>query len=1038
MINSVEWLPNRILERPACAWWQGLLLVAHLDLNNQVCVTRVSVGGSAVSAVTLNLGLTSPFGPAIAAHQGQIIVAVSADGAPVQVLTSSDGQSFGAPVSLPFTALGPVALASAGRLWMAWRDGDFMLHLGHSSGGLAFTDELTPIRVGVTFALAGADDPDRGPEVAVAWRESTSFNAVLAKFSEPAFDPALPQRVTLPEANIQNLSLTFAPGSTPSGRKIIVGCERFDPPQASSHDTHLFGHTVTNDLSTVTGMERAGWPGEGPGLALGGARAWAAWRDMGTQADHLVVGPYDIAFDLPPELEALLDQECNPADCPPDLRLVCAATEELVWKTETAWIRNAEKGDLVITPASGTGIIGNFLKELDYEQLYDHMGIMIEDHNRVRHATMAHARTKDYYRGSMLGEPAPTDGIRPDVLKYGWPGTITQSVENGFIHGFNDGANPEWVHPDPGPIPPKPAPNDSEAAWKEFWAAVERNRGFLDPENKKSYVFANLTWKPQVRSDGTVVKPIVVKPPPEAEAADPLVRASLHRVADASKTIRGHYRFYCYTQGMIGQSPIYYGPPANGPAWAGLPAGASWAAGTRPLVCSTFIWQAVQEASRNGPPRLMLEGEYENTPEEQHRALTTVVHDGLYRYHADERRRAAKALYEFTRKEVRAQVWEKLMKFQDEFGWLENVIRYGITGVLAAFASPAAAVLVFAGLTSENIKDLALFLNDMPNQMANQLCNTFASDNPDQIDEPYWETTNEGVTVAPHDTAHLWDAPGFSNNEIRYGLWGSHIEELMLPEPIPLKKRKHVYRRSGGLAAVSGRVLYRDQPVVGAKVWIGCHSTKTNIEGQYQLEVPAGRQEITAGAYWPGSQTWLKGERVEELEPGDHTGMDITLEDPPEWRRRLEIQVNIRVFYDGPPIIGDDTWLDPEYNNYIVQTFVRYPTEWGDPPDGAPPVHWDKHWNEPYYTNYAADERVRLRVKASLDPDTLAITVTLRGELIEGAGEEQEASDEKTVTVFPNNPNPEPLDLYMESGEIPSDEGWVKAKIWNKLEPVSA
>src|SRR5918993_3008796 len=116
------------------------------------------------------------------------------------------------------------------------------------------------------------------------------------------------------------------------------------------------------------------------------------------------------------------------------------------------------------------------------------MGIMIDDGWTVRHATMAHERVKDYNTGSIFGKPAPTNGIRPDALKYGWPGTITQSVQNGFFEweGFNDGANPEWN--DPTPPPPAPAPDASAEEKKQYDEEMWRRRHFFfDPESKKPF-----------------------------------------------------------------------------------------------------------------------------------------------------------------------------------------------------------------------------------------------------------------------------------------------------------------------------------------------------------------------------------------------------------------------------------------------------------------------------------------------------------------------------------------------------------------------
>jgi hypothetical protein len=650
---------------------------------------------------------------------------------------------------------------------------------------------------------------------------------------------------------------------------------------------------------------------------------------------------------------------------------------------------------------------------------------------------MAHKRTDAFYVGSILGDPAPTDGIRPDAIRYGWPGTITQSVHNGFMPwaGLNEGANPEWVDPtapDPGDPPPKEAPEKDHEEWRKKHA---RFKGFVDPEQVKDgarvgYQFANLTWSPQLRPDGTIVEPLVVRPPQMDEVNDPLVRPTLHRVAETAKTIRGHYRFYAYTEGWIATSPLMTGPPKGDAYWQGLPAGADWAAGTFPVVCSTFVWAAVQKASGQRLPRLRLEGPFEPSAEEQWKRQQVVIYDGLYRYHAQERRDAAAALYENVTDNVKTQVWAKLQKLKADIGWLVAALRFGLTTLLLLFTMPVAALASFLGIQLENAGKLLLWLNDMPDDVGNQICNTFASDQPDRKDDAFWKETGEGVTVAPHDVIHLWDKPTVRHPRLRQGLWGES-ERLILPAPRLEQRRQHVWARSGGLAAVQGTVTHRGtgKEVPGALVRIGCETTVTNEEGFYRMEVPAGRHEVRAGAYWPASDWWLETKKLFRFVPGLNEHVDLVLDDPPEWRRLLQLEITIALVHQV--LIGKDDW---RHDTRLLQArLTKLPASWGNPPD-APPLVWDLHWSDKdaIITEYAGDERARLRIRATLDADTLAIKVELRAELLEDEDAEIEASVDHTTDVAKDATRI--LKFSLNSGEDPPDRTWIEVKVTNKRE----
>ena len=126
-----------------------------------------------------------------------------------------------------------------------------------------------------------------------------------------------------------------------------------------------------------------------------------------------------------------LGDECKAGDTPPRAGVSCQAAfqnnlpEERV---QGAIIVNALRGDTVLSHACG--IIGSLLSSVNPPQKYSHTGIMIRYNDTIRHSTAIEKRFQDYPHDGTLGKP--TDGIEENILKYGWPGTITQSIDQAF------------------------------------------------------------------------------------------------------------------------------------------------------------------------------------------------------------------------------------------------------------------------------------------------------------------------------------------------------------------------------------------------------------------------------------------------------------------------------------------------------------------------------------------------------------------------------------------------------------------------------
>jgi hypothetical protein len=257
------------------------------------------------------------------------------------------------------------------------------------------------------------------------------------------------------------------------------------------------------------------------------------------------------------------------------------------------------------------GVIGGLLHQLNPPQHFTHMGIMVADNTLIRHCPAAEDQltSPEYYTGSIdvgpFSQPAPTDGLNRDHLKYGWPGTITQSVEQAYYadrYGGNLPGNIAYS----GDVLPDP---DSKAGTPHRINALGFNTVF---DNDVEY------------------PPLIVQPchnllALRSQEEQAIILGALHRVADAALQIYAHYRFYSYTNGQIGGNPDYFGPGKtvldSMPDYISDPTdpnfgkwrdwtGFSWANPkkvklkkvdqTIPAVCSSFVWQSVQIANEAG------------------------------------------------------------------------------------------------------------------------------------------------------------------------------------------------------------------------------------------------------------------------------------------------------------------------------------------------------------------------------------------------------------------------------------------------------
>ncbi|WP_090641287.1 carboxypeptidase regulatory-like domain-containing protein [Paenibacillus sp. UNC496MF] len=279
-------------------------------------------------------------------------------------------------------------------------------------------------------------------------------------------------------------------------------------------------------------------------------------------------------------------------------QLVCQLTSETTDVTMPARWMNARKGDVILSPG-GDGIIGGLMLNVRPAQWYSHSGIMTRNYDEITHSTGSQKRLMDHLVGIVSG----SDGFDPHVLKYIWPGAITQTVQH----------------------------------------AIE-GEDFPDPEYDKTYsvsAFGPHTVGVTHNDKLVMIPPLVLKPDPMQET--PAVRTALHAIATDARNDAGrpgvkpkyHYRWYCYTDPTIGQ-----GEP-EGPD-------AGWAAGTHPSVCSSYIWMHAKARGAHLETSQALVTPTDLEPEDIATEATVrpTTPDGLYTYSAQERSDAAYWLYD--------------------------------------------------------------------------------------------------------------------------------------------------------------------------------------------------------------------------------------------------------------------------------------------------------------------------------------------------------------------------------------------------------
>ena len=307
---------------------------------------------------------------------------------------------------------------------------------------------------------------------------------------------------------------------------------------------------------------------------------------------------------------AVAGQACDPWNLPdviPD-GMFCMPTAETQSVLMPPRFMNASKGDIVIVPGDGS-LISATLAAVSPAQHYSHSGIMTRNRDEITHSTASMERMTD-------SDYVGVGGFRPDILKYLWPGVITQTIDHAIS-----------------------------------------GETFVDPESGKPYSVGEFGSQQAPQDDldltgASIAVAMVIKPDPLQETA--AIRATLHGIADFAVAQAGHshYRFFSYTDPTIGKTTT-------------APNEAKWAAGTFPSVCSALVWMAV------GHSGITIEGGLEPADMDAGAQIAQGTPDGLYVYQADERLAAGEALYGRVTdlaRQAAGQFWAAVTDIQSNLG----------------------------------------------------------------------------------------------------------------------------------------------------------------------------------------------------------------------------------------------------------------------------------------------------------------------------------------------------------------------------------
>ncbi|MCC6287935.1 MAG: hypothetical protein IT249_08620 [Chitinophagaceae bacterium] len=621
--------------------------------------------------------------------------------------------------------------------------------------------------------------------------------------------------------------------------------------------------------------------------------------------------------------------DCTQPVCNPDPRMTIQVNvanketnvAEIPWRLSNSW-----KGYLIMSPGGKGGKVGELLYQID--QYYSHMGIVTKElpvglgAYEIRHPTGMEDRMRDFphrngddlipnaplhYHGQKnpLTNPTenvPTDGFQEQAVRYGWPGTITQTV--GDLIG--------------------------KSSFKDIVSGQEYDIHELTLDSK----FVNVK-KHGHSPDGenVIVDAICVRPPNGMES--PQVLNALHRITEEAKNLNCHYRFFCYTKGDIGMDRNFDGAlmteensSTKDPTCQNKNISVSK---TAAAVCSSFIWTctqlANQKATGTSMPQIILDGrpkyKYDTSlvgseffkreisncqipPPNEHIPI-----DGLYFYSEPLRKKLAEWFYN----KLHDEVVKEILDDTNIEAWLkEHTTLAGINiyKVLNTFSLGTAQLIL--GLSNEALAEVVRLFSDLPSDIANQITNSFANDDcsVNAKDSDAWTNPGIGMAISPDDVINGWTYPTIPRFEteqklnpnlpnILLGVYGWNKKIDPCP-PIPLPNvPKFIWEISLGECTIGGGVKYSNKHyteankgVPGVRVYIGCKLITSDEKGLFkEIKIPSGTYWVRAVYDDPVTGLlWQSVPFVKDFPLNENTSLDIVLEPPAEINREIIIRAH--------------------------------------------------------------------------------------------------------------------------------------------------
>jgi Carboxypeptidase regulatory-like domain len=200
---------------------------------------------------------------------------------------------------------------------------------------------------------------------------------------------------------------------------------------------------------------------------------------------------------------------------------------------------------------------------------------------------------------------------------------------------------------------------------------------------------------------------------------------------------------------------------------------------------------------------------------------------------------------------------------------------------------------------------------DAPDDVANQLCNTFASDwsDDDAKNSDAWKHTGPANAVSP-DNMMFWDSPAAGNQGQFRSLYGWFEEAFYRPgtyTSVPIYRWVHVETRG----TLTGTVV-ANADVSGANVALlgsGIQDVVVRSDGRFRFDnVPAGYYTISAGLNINGF--FNTAQVAVHIDAGKTTDVTLPLQPPPEVNRQVTISVEMTtdwksVFAHSPRYYND-------------------------------------------------------------------------------------------------------------------------------------